>query len=252
MLKLLLTLIIFLLSCSPSWAAWAHRQTGFNSDGGGATTLTFTYGSAVLAGSLLRCFITSTGGTPVSGVSDSVNGAWTLAKAVDEASNFSTSEYYFPNSAAGTPTITVTYSGSTATRKIIASEYTGIALTNPVDVTAGDEQQNTGTGTDAVTSGPTTSVAQNGSLAVGSSLCDVTTALQYGTGFTGRSNQVQSNYASASEDKTVNAGDTPAGTFTTDNASSDPSTIIVVYKAAPSGGLTVQGGLTVTGGLIVQ
>src|SRR5438094_7292138 len=49
-----------------------------NSGSTQVTTQTATYGSAVRAGSLLVAVVGTVGSTNVTGVSDNVNGAWTL------------------------------------------------------------------------------------------------------------------------------------------------------------------------------
>lgn len=76
------------------------------------------YTSAVQAGDLLWCFVwVNSATTTVTGVSDSVNGAWTQAFGPErgDGTNFNATLYGFwlPNSAAGTPTVTVSTSANT-------------------------------------------------------------------------------------------------------------------------------------------
>jgi hypothetical protein len=92
--------------------------------------------SGVAAGSLLVAEVRI--GPPFGAtvtVSDSVNGAWTLAASKEQVSDVHTVYvFFFPNSAAGNPTITV--SASTGTTRLNASEWAGVS-DDPLGNTAG-------------------------------------------------------------------------------------------------------------------
>ena len=212
--------------------AWAHVQTNGNILPGTGNTITHTYGAAVAAGDLLCCLIICGTGFTINSVADSVNGAWTVAKFVDGGANPGCGAiYFFPSTAAGTPLVTVTFSGVVGTRRLICSEYSGIAPAAPFDVSAGQGQTNPGTGADAVKSGATAAIAQANSLVYGGTRCVVTTALAVGTGFTQRFNTVSGGAAVAVEDKISGAaGSTAEATFTGDNAGADPVTVVAVFK----------------------
>ncbi|MDB5182188.1 MAG: exported protein of unknown function, partial [Candidatus Saccharibacteria bacterium] len=92
---------------------------------------------------------------------------------------------YAPNVAGGSTTVTVTYGAASTFRAIILSEYSGVATSNPVDVTS----VNTGTATtatDNVTSNSATTT-QTGNLIVGL-VDDITgnAVVSAGTGYTPR------------------------------------------------------------------
>jgi hypothetical protein len=73
----------------------------------------------------------------VTGVSDSVNGAWTVVLSVVNTPHTErTSMYYFANAAAGTPTVTATFSANSNYRRISIVEESGVATTTPLDKTA--------------------------------------------------------------------------------------------------------------------
>lgn len=132
--------------------AW-RNSAGF-ADSSGSGTIVCAYDAAVLAGSLLWCGIMydSTGGITTSGVSDSVNGAWTQA-GVSTTNEFSARQeiWYKLNTGAGTPTVTVTLSGSAGFRRLTVTEVTGVATSNALDKTDGDTAN-----TAAPTTGPVT------------------------------------------------------------------------------------------------
>lgn len=217
--------------------AWAHVQTNGTQPGGSATTVAVAYAGAVAAGNMLCCFIAALTGLTISGVEDSVNGVWSLAKFVDGGANPGIGAiYYFPNTGEGTPTVTVTFSGSAGGRRLIVSEYSGLDLTAPFDVGAGQGQTNTGTGTDAVTSGAVAATAAANELVYGGTNV-TTTTVTAGTDFTARFNNGVSGKVTTVEDKDSGAaGTTPAATFTVDNAGADPVSVVATFKAAAAGG----------------
>lgn len=89
-------------------AVWAYANNN---------TVSKAYGSAVSAGDLLWAFVYQLSGTASpTGVSDSVNGAWTpagtLIRGDANNGNLYCQGYYFPNSGAGTPTVTANFDTS--------------------------------------------------------------------------------------------------------------------------------------------
>lgn len=127
-----------------------------NTSPGAAAAIAFD--SAVSAGSLLvvqvACYSTNANGAIT--VSDSVNGAWTVVYSNINTNNISAIAY-FQNSASGTPTVTVTSSG-TGNQYITAvqSEWSGMETTGSLDVSTSA----TGTSTTGST-GTTSSTTQN-------------------------------------------------------------------------------------------
>ncbi len=88
---------------------------------GGA--ITRAYGAAMTAHSLLVCFINWGAATgTVTGVSDTLNGAWTLAK-VEQGNLTSSDCYYVLNGAQGSaPTVTVTFGASVTGPELVIYE----------------------------------------------------------------------------------------------------------------------------------
>lgn len=104
---------------------------------GSATTIADTFASAVGAGSTLWCVVSFDSAMTLSGVADSVNGAWTLAIGVTQTNNVERSElWYKANSAAGTPTVTATFATAADFRRITIEEVSGTANAAPEKVAA--------------------------------------------------------------------------------------------------------------------
>jgi hypothetical protein len=107
-------------------------------DAGAQISYGLAFSSAVAAGDTLVCVVfgTSSGDAPVS-ISDSVNGAWSLEAGSwnsDTGYNVYMGIYYFKNSAAGTPTVTVTFGASH--EMAFAILELGSVLASPYDTTA--------------------------------------------------------------------------------------------------------------------
>lgn len=221
--------------------AWAHVQTNGSRPGGADTTIVHTFAGAVAEGSLLVCFVDHSDSGGCTGVSDDVNGAWTEFPCGPSAGFTArqSSMWFFANSAAGTPVVTAALDASLAGRSLVCAEYSGIALSGPMDVSAEDSQQNPGTGTDAVTSGNTAVTAQANSLAIcGTQVTTATVAVTAGTGFTQRYNAAgHGSEVIAMEDRNVAAsGGAVAGTWTIDAALADSNTLVGVFKEPAAGG----------------
>src|SRR5687768_12674598 len=117
--------------------AW-RNSAGFDSSSG-STSIVLAYDAAVLSGSLLYAAVAydAGGGITTTGVSDSVNGAWTQAGASDQDEFDNRTEiWYRENSGAGTPTVTVSLSASAGFRQLIVTEVTGAATSSALDKTA--------------------------------------------------------------------------------------------------------------------
>jgi hypothetical protein len=127
--------------------------------GQSGTTAARAFGSAVQAGDLLFAFVGQRHATnTVTGVSDSVNGAWTYAFGpVRAAGNLAPQYlygYYRPNSAAGTPTVTATFSAAADGGQICIGVVRGLAGGGALDqvvsgIAAGPQQSGWPIGTSA-------------------------------------------------------------------------------------------------------
>jgi hypothetical protein len=157
--------------------AWAYRASSYANDSGGWTALStggtkaVTLGAAVSSGDLLVFAVgaaSTSGAAPTYSVSDSVNGSWSATADASvtwaDASNTARlSVYSFPNSAAGTPVITVTVTTSVSTfGGLQCAAYSGIATSSQKDTSGAGS----GTGATA-SSGATGSESASSELVVG-------------------------------------------------------------------------------------
>lgn len=127
------------------------------------------FSSAVQPGTLLAIGFRTASGSTLHSVSDSVNGAWTL---LATQANGGGGDYvgYFLNTAAGTPTVTVTLDNGLSARINIV-EFTGVLATGFDQGPLGA----TGTGT-TLTAATSTTTAQPTELVLGffSAAADIT------------------------------------------------------------------------------
>lgn len=110
-------------------AAGALRTQNTGSANGVADVTTTLTG--VQAGDLLTVCIYERDGAAISAVGDSVNGSWTLV-ATRAAIAARIGLYYFVNSGAGNPLVTVTLAG-TSPRDINAAAWSGMATSSVLD-----------------------------------------------------------------------------------------------------------------------
>ncbi len=102
-------------------ASFAAQDFGLS-----AANRTLAYAAAVGAGSLLVVAVSGEAAAPgTAGVSDSVNGAYAQAGSTVISGQLYLSIWYFENSAAGTPTVTVQPNASTY-MGVAIHEYTGV------------------------------------------------------------------------------------------------------------------------------
>lgn len=160
---------------------WAFRSGSYANDGlGGSVTTggtgTVTLGTALSSGDAIVLHIgafNTAGGNPAPtfAVSDSVNGSWGSAEAATGTVALGTqnargSIWIFPNSAAGTPTITVTFTatgGSGINFGLQVAAFSGVVTSSPTDATAAGN----GTGTTATSGNTSTSTTAANELMVG-------------------------------------------------------------------------------------
>lgn len=139
---------------------------GFTGASSGSTH-TLTLGAALSAGDLIvlhiNCTSSGSATAPTYTVSDSVNGSWssTADKTItdsDGGQGGRQSVFSFPNSAAGTPTITITTTFPTSGFGMAqCAAFSGLATSNAVDVTAAG----TGTGTNDSTGASSNTTGAN-------------------------------------------------------------------------------------------
>lgn len=160
-------------------------QEKFVDSAGAATTLTISPNAGFTANSTLHIVATFGDTTSTVTISDGTN---TYSSGLniqrDTTNGQSQVHFYANNIAAGTPTITATFSASTSFRGLYAGEMGGTAVAAN-DGSAGNLQATPGTGTDAVTSTTVTNTKQPVLLnGVSLESSGSTTAPNAGTGFT--------------------------------------------------------------------
>lgn len=107
------------------------KVQGRNSTAAGTT---LAYSGAVILGNLLTCSVrVGTPGTSAT-CSDSVNGAWTQAVIQASSSGERLIVFYFLNTAAGTPTVTITPDAGSI--RLLIEEWSGANLYSPVRATS--------------------------------------------------------------------------------------------------------------------
>ncbi|HSW65628.1 MAG TPA: hypothetical protein VLI54_00625 [Bacillota bacterium] len=171
------------------YKAITHLQGASMSDVGAVTSLVQAFSANVTAGSLIVAAAswdnsTTSTMTCTDNRGNTYTGMTVWINAVD---NQTLAICYAPNAAAGSTTVTATLGAGANFRRFVISEYSGVATSSPVDVSAGVQGITATTTTDAVTAGSVTTT-QNGDLIYGA-VMDTTgnTGILPGTGFTGRS-----------------------------------------------------------------
>lgn len=203
---------------------------------GGGTGTTLTQAITVTAGSTLIAWgqMSSAGGTNFTSLADDVNGSWGAAiENIDDSGNTERSAVWvFPNSAAGTVTVTMTTS-SAPWRGLVLVEVGG-AATSSLDGHVGQLQTAPGTGTDGVSSTATTSSNQP-ALVVGLSFnTDTGSAPTAGSGF--GSDGVDTTILGRVESKRVTATGSQTATFTAVNNLHHITFVVVIDETGGGGG----------------
>lgn len=142
MMRFIASLLLCLFSL-PSLAAFSLIQQQGNA-GVTSTTNTRTL-TSVVAGSTLVCQVGNRSSSDLpTGISDTVNGAWTLTNGVGlGASGIAAGVYFFPNSGSGSPVITVTYSASV--QNIMACQEWGVGAAAVTEETSNSLSGSAGT-----------------------------------------------------------------------------------------------------------
>ena len=158
----------------------------------------------------------------VTGVTDSQNNTYVLAIGPTTGTGLRQSIYYAKNIAAGTNTVTVTFSQAAVFVDVRVLEYSGLDTANPLDKTAGAA----GSGTTASSGAVTTTAANELIFGAGMTISKFTGA---GSGFISRI--ITSPDADIAEDRTVTA--TGSYSATAPNSSSNWVMQIATFQQAP-------------------
>jgi chitodextrinase len=155
------------------------------------THVSAAFNSAVKTGNMIVAYVIWSNGGSVS-LADSHGNAFTSARAaVTWGSGYSAQVFYAPIVAGGSDTVTATFQTAVSSFGVLyIHEYSGISLTNPVDVTAAAS----GAGS-ALNSGSATTTGSN-DLIFGAGVSDNNVSAA-GTGFTSR----DMSYGNITEDR---------------------------------------------------
>jgi hypothetical protein len=198
--------------------------------GAASTTITNTFGSNVAAGNLLVAFCTAqTGFTHT--YSSTGGPTWVKLAQFSETggSGGDISIGYCANAPAGATTVTVTFSGSAATRGLVIAEYSGAAISGVLD-------QNT-TGLEIVTSATPTDTAMvttaNGDLIVSCLIFrNATAPASAGSGFSAIAIDGSLISDFGAEDRIQATAGSIAATFTLANGTANSGIMSAAFKQA--------------------
>jgi hypothetical protein len=230
----------------------ATMPTGFvqechNGSGSLGTTMTCAMPSAVTATNLIACYTHDQSTTDTVTVTDTLSNTWTNQSTyyADATNTRRAIGVYSKNITGGYTVITSTWSASTSQRGLSCHEISGMDTTDPTDGYVGQNQQNPGTGSDAVTSTAATTAGASGYLFgatyVTDGSCTNTTA---GTGWTGV--VLTGCQWPLTEARASSAAGSYAALFTGVVSTSDYTTLIQAFKVTATG-ILMQGGV---GGLV--
>jgi hypothetical protein len=206
----------------------AHSSQAANNIAGPATTISATLGTAVPAGGLIIatvCYLNMDAFDTITMADDKSN-TWTplMTRVISGSGPYGCLPFYAFNVSGGPSVITATFP-SNSVPAIFVDSFTNIAATSPVDGTpVGANPASPGTGTDAVSSGNTTT-AVNGDLIYGMGISIHSSGLTVGTGFTGYVASASTWYT---ESKIQSSAGAVAATFT---ATSGTDVIIAMVGA---------------------
>lgn len=161
-------------------------QTAAATADNSASSISKSFTAGNNAGNLIAVAVSWDGTSSAPTCSDSQGNTYFMATYQrDTVMNQSLAICYAPNSKAGTNAVTVTFSGNQSYRRLIISEYSGVATVSPVDITAQNISV-ASTAANAVTSGSATTTV-SGNLIFGAVMDDsATTSITAGSGFTQR------------------------------------------------------------------
>ncbi len=227
-------LLVVPAAASRATTAYGSSSPAFVQSTGSTTASNVALTKPVSAGDLLVAGITTNdGGTePITGVSDTLNGAWTRAASI-RYGNGHVELYYLGNAAAGATSVTVA-GGRGA---ITLAEYSGAR---------GLDQVVSRATTTSPAAGPTATLAAAGELVVGIGGMTAPGSFSAGTGFTQRVSAV-SNYLYASGLEDLVATSTAAQSMSMRSSTSGyAGGVVAAFASAPP--VTPTAALTVSPG----
>lgn len=213
-----------------------HKNTP--ADGTTSTSVSVVLTSAVGSGHAVMGYVSyGDGSVGISSVTDDKSNTYTVVDQIADSPNAQQyASFYLLNVTNAPQTITVNFTGPFAFRAICVDEFSGIATTLALDGHTGQVQTGVGTGTNAATSGNTTTTAA-GDLIYGMIGDDsnLTNLIAPGTGFlrlnsydgAGNGLPMATEWALQGS-----ASSATAATFTSAVGSSTLITMVMAFKAA--------------------
>jgi hypothetical protein len=132
--RVLTVLGLLLLALCAEARPYVRQIPAGTTNDASSTTITFSYSNVTAGDTLVGCTAWANGAGITASVADSVNGAWTSMRKQTLASGTDHLEvFYFLNSAAGSPTVTVTYSSAATFRRVAGLAVAGIKTTSAED-----------------------------------------------------------------------------------------------------------------------
>ena len=200
-----------------------------HSNAGAVTTATLAFPSNVTAWSMLVCHIWNAGTGATLSASDNVNGSYHLDNVLfNTPAGVIGGICTFPNAAAGATTVTFNASGGTGQLRCVIEEYSGIAISSPLD----QIQSATFNATTTPSSGNTPTTTQANELLIGATFGANTHTDTAGSGYTLDPNG--NNGRPSCEYQVVSVTGAYAAVFNI-GSTDGGVTLIATYKALPSG-----------------
>src|SRR5712664_846098 len=234
----LLLLVATAVFTSPLTAAGAINfvQTAGATNDSASISISQAFAATNTAGNLI-VVAASWGDNPAPSIraSDTLGNTYVLATTdYDPVKHQGLAIFFAPNIRAGANTVTVNFGAADGYRRIMVSEYSGVATASPLDATARNQAAGA-TATDGITStAATTSV--NGDLIFGVVMDDsgFFGTITAGTGFTRRA--VLNNMDTVTEDRVQGTAGPIAATFTFSRADSYLAQMAAFTPAGAGGG----------------
>ncbi len=205
--------------------------------GTGLTQIVKSYTSNVTAGSLLVMLVEFGSSKTITGVSGC--GTWAEGR-TQVAGTERISLWYALNVAGGACTVTTTFSAALNFGSLVLAEYSGVAASSALDVSASQTQLTPGTSSNGITSGAATTTSDK-DLIIGMTMAyeGLGNAISAGTSFTCRQKFFTSACANAAdsmyEDRILATAGSVAATFTGTNANENMVSLMVAFKPAAIG-----------------
>lgn len=204
----------------------------------GQATIAVAFTTNVVAGNLITGFLTWDGdialGTP--GVTDSQGNTYTVQTPLDNGTESHAVAFHTIAGSSGACTVTGTLASAASRKGIVVHEASGDTLT--LEQYRGKVQSNPGTGANAVTSDPVTTVANGQYIFAATADPGYSTGKTEGTGFTAREEDASSSFL-MSEDQVQATAGSIAGTFTIDGFAVTMTAIMTFKETGGGGGISI-------------